>query len=150
RTNRSILQMRPKYRGFATSDPRKGVFLTERGEREAARVLQKIGPPTCTGKPVELSVKTTVDPRRTGQPERTRNPAQIMQEVRSKILFRRYAEGKLEEADTVHFLGLIGLYDHSLPSEIRRQFRELRNDATEAKDAEVLQFLDSVALRFSD
>src|SRR6266498_1127761 len=29
RTVRTLLQMRPKYRGFATSDPRKGVFLTE-------------------------------------------------------------------------------------------------------------------------
>lgn len=28
-TNRTILQMRPKYRGLATSDARKGVFLTE-------------------------------------------------------------------------------------------------------------------------
>src|SRR6266550_1222574 len=31
RTLRTLLQMRPKYRGFATSDPRKGVFLTEKG-----------------------------------------------------------------------------------------------------------------------
>src|SRR2546425_10706548 len=30
-TNREILHLRPKYRGFATSDPRKGVFLTEKG-----------------------------------------------------------------------------------------------------------------------
>ena len=36
RTNNSLLQMRPKYRGFATSDPRKGVFLTEKGREAAA------------------------------------------------------------------------------------------------------------------
>src|ERR1700730_2552561 len=30
RTNRTLLQMRPKYRGFATSDPRRGVFLTHK------------------------------------------------------------------------------------------------------------------------
>jgi len=29
RTNRTLLQMRPKYRGFATSDPRKGVIVID-------------------------------------------------------------------------------------------------------------------------
>jgi hypothetical protein len=38
RTNRSLLQMRPKYRGFATSDPREGVHLTEKGKTEAITV----------------------------------------------------------------------------------------------------------------
>ena len=33
RTNRSLLQMRPKYRGFATSDPREGVHLGETAGR---------------------------------------------------------------------------------------------------------------------
>jgi len=35
RTNRSLLQMRPQYRGFATSDPRQGVHLTEKGTTQA-------------------------------------------------------------------------------------------------------------------
>ncbi len=39
RTTRSLMQMRPKYRGFATSDPRKGVFLTEKGREAANRVV---------------------------------------------------------------------------------------------------------------
>jgi len=33
RTNRSLLQMRPKYRGFATSHPHKGVQLGETARR---------------------------------------------------------------------------------------------------------------------
>ena len=40
RTNNSLLQMRPKYRGLATSDPRKGVFLTEKGREAGAKVLK--------------------------------------------------------------------------------------------------------------
>ena len=39
RTNRTLLQMRPKYRGFATSDPRRGVFLTDKGRQGAARAF---------------------------------------------------------------------------------------------------------------
>src|SRR5437660_7065532 len=46
RTNRTLLQMRPKYRGFATSDPRKGVFLTEKGRDAAARGMEAVGAPT--------------------------------------------------------------------------------------------------------
>src|SRR5207245_8248663 len=42
-TNREILHLRPKYRGFATSDPRRGVFLTEKGREAAAKVLDTLG-----------------------------------------------------------------------------------------------------------
>src|SRR6266446_4747228 len=52
-TNREILHLRPKYRGFATSDPRRGVFLTEKGREAAAKVLDALGAPTFEGKPVE-------------------------------------------------------------------------------------------------
>ncbi len=50
RTNRSLLQMRPKYRGFATSDPREGVHLTEIGKTEAIAVIATIGPPPFEGR----------------------------------------------------------------------------------------------------
>lgn len=149
RTNRSLLQMRPKYRGFATSDPRLGVFLTERGEREALRVIARIGPPSFQGRSLPTNAIPTVDPRRGNQPERSRNPAQIMREIRTRILFRRFKENRLQDADAVHFLGLVGLYDHSLPSEVRRTFKELRADAAMAKDDEVLEFLELVAQQFA-
>ena len=50
RTNRNLLQMRPKYRGFATSDPREGVHLTEKAKIEAKTVLTTIGPRSFEGK----------------------------------------------------------------------------------------------------
>lgn len=90
RTNRSLLQMRPKYRNFATSDPRKGVYLTEKGQMEVARVIETIGPPTFEGHPVDVS-KLEIDPRRPNSAKaRTQNPLHIMHEIRSKILFRRF------------------------------------------------------------
>src|SRR5208283_3197203 len=102
RTNRSLLQMRPKYRGFATSDPREGVHLTEKGKTEAIAVLTAIGPPSFEGKVAPVST-VEIDPRRPNKDkEKSRNPAQIVQELRKKILFRRFTEGKLAEADIVH------------------------------------------------
>ena len=79
RTNRSLLQMRPKYRNFATSNPRKGVYLTEKGLAEVARVIKAIGPPTFDGKVVE-AVPLEIDPRRPNSDrDRSRNPLQTMQ-----------------------------------------------------------------------
>lgn len=148
RTNRSLLQMRPGYRGFATSDPREGVHLTEKGKAQAMAVLATIGPPSFDGTSApEPTVE--VDPRRPNKDkEKTRNPAHIMEEIRSKILFRRFKEGKIAEAQIVHLLGLVGLYDHTLPSELRKAFDQLREDAQQVNDAEVLAFLQSVGERF--
>jgi len=46
RTNRSLLQKGPKYRGFATSDQREGVHLTEKGATVASAVLTAVGSPS--------------------------------------------------------------------------------------------------------
>ncbi len=146
-TNRTILQMRPKYRGFATSDPRKGVFLTEKGRQEAARVMAAVGPPTLDGAAVEGSgEKLDLSGK---AKKRTRNPEQIIAECKGKLLYRRYKEGRFEDADVVHLLGLVSLYDHTRPSELRKAFRRLKADAQAIPDKEFLNFLDDVAERFS-
>ncbi|MCC6125051.1 MAG: hypothetical protein IT426_08825 [Pirellulales bacterium] len=150
RTNRSLLQMRPKYRGFASSDPRKGVFLTEKGRAEVSRVIEAIGAPTFEGKSVQLE-DYAVDPRRTAKNrERTYTPTQILEDRRSRLLFRRFKEGKIEETDVVHLLGLLGLYDHTPPLEVRRDFKQLRDIAATVHDEEFLQFLDAVNERFGN
>jgi hypothetical protein len=148
RTNRSLLQMRPKYRDFASSDPRKGVFLTDKGRTEVARVITVIGEPTFEGKPVPMATNG-VDPRRPSKDrERTYNPAQVMEDRRSRLLFRRYKEGRIADADVVHLLGLLGLYDHTPPVEVRREFKRLRETAAGVHDDEFVAFLDAVSERF--
>ncbi|MGA2241415.1 MAG: hypothetical protein ABSH11_05195 [Verrucomicrobiota bacterium] len=148
RTLRSILQMRPKYRGFATSDPRKGVFLTEKGREVAAKVLEAIGMPTFDGKRIKQNV--IHDDR--GMPkdkQHTRNPTQIIADCKTKLLYKRFSEGRFEETEIVHFLGLVSLYDHTPPSEVQKAFRQLRKDALATGDKEFLTFLDRVEERFS-
>lgn len=149
RTNRTLMQMRPKYRNFATSDPRRGVYLTEKGRHEADRVIEVLGQPTFEGKPINVTL-VGIDPRRPSKTrERTRNPAQIIEKARSRLLFRRYKEGRFSEMDVVHLLGLVELYDHTPPAEIRKEFKQLRIDAVAANDKEFVEFLDVVAERFS-
>lgn len=146
-TNRTILQMRPKYRGLATSDARKGVFLTEKGRREAAAVQAAIGVPTIRGSATAEELDTLQLPE-SGR-ARTRNPKQIIRECKGKVLYRRYAEGRFDDTDVVHLLGLLSLYDHTRPSELRKAFRQLRKDAQSVSDDAFLRFLDDVERRFS-
>jgi hypothetical protein len=147
-TNREILHLRPKYRGFATSDPRKGVFLSEKGREAAATVIEALGYPTFEGKPIKLTAVTEIHLLAKGR-DRTRNPTQIVADCKGKLLYRRFTEGKFEETDIVHFLGLLSLYDHTPPSEVRKAFRQLRADALTTEDKEFLVFLDRVEERFS-
>lgn len=148
RTNRTLLQMRPKYRGFATSDPRRGVFLSEKGREAASKVLGAIGPPSFDGKAVVALTLPDVRQGARGK-ERTRNPAQILSDCRSKLLYLRFKDGRFEETDIVHLLGLVSLYDHTHPSEVRKEFRKLRADAQATKDGDFLEFLNEVEDRFS-
>lgn len=148
RSNRCLLQMRPKYRGFATSDPRKGVHLTEKGRDIVARVIDCIGAPTFEGKTMALDASVP-DPRRsTKNRERTYSPAQLIEDRRSRLLFRRFKEGRLGEAEVVHLLGLLGLYDHTPAVEVRREFKKLREAAVEIQDSEFAEFLDKTADKF--
>ncbi len=146
-TNRTILQMRPKYRGLATSDARKGVFLTEKGRREADTVQAALGVPTIGGSATAEGLETLQLPE-SGR-ARTRNPKQIISECKAKVLYRRYADGRFDETDVVHLLGLLSLYDHTRPSELRKAFRQLRKDAQAIPDDEFLRFLHDVEERFS-
>jgi len=148
RTNRSLLQMRPKYRGLATSDPRTGVYLTSKGRSEVARVMTAIGEPTFEGKAVPVEAPG-IDPRRpNNQSERTFNPSQLVEDRRTRLLYRRFSEKRLGETDIVHLLGLLGLYDHTPPVEVRKAFKELREAAITVADADFQQFLDAVGERF--
>ena len=150
RTNRCLLQLRPKYRGLATSDPRKGVYLTEKGRSEVTRMIQVLGAPTFEGIPAEMG-PMEVDPRRPSKNrERARNPVSEIEKAKAKLLYRLYKDGHLEEADVVHFLGLVELYDHTPPKEIRKQFRQARSDGETTQDAEFLEFLAAVAMRFAN
>jgi hypothetical protein len=146
-TNRSILQMRPKYRGFAVSDPRKGVHLTEKGREGAAKVQETLGPPRLQGQASEVGEET----HRLTQKDkkRTRDPQRIITECKDKLLFRRYKEGRFEDTDVVHLLGLISLHDHTPPKGLRDKLTELEEDAQAISDEEFIGFLHDIRGRFA-
>jgi len=66
------------------------------------------------------------------------------------LLFRRFEEDCLEDTDVVHFLGFLGLYDHTPPAEVRREFAKIKNAAQDIDDTQFAAFLQLVQTKFQD
>jgi hypothetical protein len=124
------------------------VFLNDKGREAAAKVLDAAGPPSFDGKEIPLEApRTDSRPPAKGR-GRTYSPAQDLEERRSRLLFQWFKEGRLEEAGIVHLLGLLGLYDHTRPTELRREIKRLRDVASGLRDKEFLSFLDAIQRQF--
>jgi hypothetical protein len=120
----------------------------EKGREAAAKVLEALGPPSFGGKTTSPETGRVDLPPPAKNRARTYSPAQDLEERRSRLLFRRFKEGRLAETDVVHLLGLLGLYDHTPPVEVRKEFKRLRDLATGLHDEEFLNFLDAVHEKF--
>lgn len=148
RTNRSILQMRPKYRNLATSVTGKGVFLNDRGLKEARAILSKLGPPKL-GEIELINVDVSVKVERGGRP-RTIHPEDLILKLKKSNLFKRYTEKKWSEVEAIDLIGLLGVYDHTPAKEKKRRLKEFKDAATELKDDEALEFIRAIENSFDN
>lgn len=147
RTNRSVLQMRPKYRNLATSASDKGVFLNQRGVEEAVSLIRKVGPPLTEGGHPTGEVEEEVRPE-LGKRARSIHPEAAVEAVRRSHLFELYLASRFDEAEAIDLIGLLDVYDHTPSKEKRDRLRWLTESAKEVKDEEVVAFLDKVQTRF--
>jgi hypothetical protein len=150
RTNRSVLQMRPKYRNLATSASGKGVFLNHNGVQEAMSLIEKLGPPLFEG---ELPSVSPVSPLRaergrSGKP-RSVHPEDLLTAVHNSQLFALYSQSRFDEAEAIHLIGLLNVYDHTPSSEKRRKLKALVDASREVGDESIKEFLNQVSKRFS-
>jgi hypothetical protein len=147
RTNRSVLQMRPKYRNFATSITNKGVFLNERGIEEAQALTKRLGNPTFgdgTTPDVELPIARV---RGSGRPT-TVHAEDLVAQVRKSGLFQSYREGHWNDVEAIDLINFLEVYDHTPGDEKRRRLKVFQSAAKELKDHEVVEFLENVASKF--
>ena len=147
RTNRSILQMRPKYRNFATSVTDKGVFLNERGIAEARALLAKLGLPR-TKKGVATVLDQTAVRERNRKRPRTVHPDDVVSHLRKSLLFKMYREGEWIDAELIDLVNFLKVYDHTPTKEKRRRFNEYMIAAKAVNDGEALSFLKAVEDKF--
>lgn len=150
RVNRSVLQMRPKYRNLATSASDKGVFLNDAGVREALSLIKKLGSPDSTiTKQSKERNKTVLAERGVGK-ARGLHPEDAVSSVRKSALFSAYKIGEIEQSEAIDLIGMLGVYDHTPSSEKRKKMKFLIQQATAISDQDVLEFLRVVQKRFQN
>lgn len=147
RTNRSVLQMRPKYRNLATSASDKGVFLNQRGIEEATALIAKLGPPVTDAGQLTAIIDEEVRPE-VGKRARSIHPESDVEAVRRSPLFELHTSSRFDEAEAIDLIGLLDVYDHTPSAEKRSILRRLVESAKEVKDSEVVEFLGKIQTRF--
>lgn len=147
RTNRSVLQMRPKYRNWATSITDKGVFLNEQGIAEAEALLGRLGPPQLPDAGEQLPQVAIPSTRGTARP-RTIHPEDQVAEVRKSRLFKLYKLGQWAEAEAIDLINLLKVYDHTPSKEKQKRLRAFQLAAEQMGDKEIGAFLDAVDSAF--
>jgi hypothetical protein len=147
RTNRSILQMRPKYRNLASSVTDKGVFLNERGSGEAKAILLKLGAPKI-GEKEAFRIQADFKAEPGGKRPRTVHPEDLIKRLKNSKLFQMYLASRWSEAEAIDVIGFLGVYDHTPSKEKKRRLREFETAATELNDTEASQFIQAVRNSF--
>lgn len=143
RTNRSLLQMRPKYRNLAYSAADKGVFLNDNGLKEAKALINSLGAPTISDKEISFS-----------RVERGRgkswsvHPEDAIKKIKQSRIYNLFKEGMFESTEAIHLISLLGVYDHTPSKEKKRKLKELIDFSKEINDKEVFGFLIQAQKKF--
>ncbi len=147
RTNRSVLQMRPKYRNFATSITNKGIFLNDRGIAEAQSLASRLGNPRLHDGSVPEVEAPIARVRGSGRPT-TVHAEDLVAQVKKSRLFQTYKAGQWADAEPIDLINFLEVYDHTPSEEKRRRLRSFQMAANELKDAEVTRFLEAISGTF--
>ena len=144
RTNRSLLQMQPKYRNLLTGAAVKGFSLNERGMQKARELIGLLGAPT-TGFGAALGDARKADAAtKTPRLARSIEPEREVARVKSSKLFEKWKQGGMSDRDLIHVHALLRIFDHT-PSAVRaRAMKELEGAAGKVEDQEALQFLSDI------
>lgn len=149
RTNRSLMQMQPKYRNLLTGAAVKGFSLNEHGMEKARELIRAFGPPT-TGAGIALgdAKKIAVAAPKARQ-ARSIEPAHEIARVKDSKLFEKWKQGNgMTDRDLIHVHALLGIFDHT-PSSVRsRAMKYLEEAASKIKDEEATRFLGDVRRTF--
>lgn len=148
RINRSILQMRPKYRNIASSASDKGVFLNQSGIAEAKALIDKIGPPFFEGETRSPFQKPAIKAVRGTGKARSIHPEDLIKKLKNSQLYNLFAQSCFDEAEAIHLIGLLGVYDHTPSQEKKRKLREFIEAAKDLKEKNIEDFLNIVTERF--
>ena len=149
RTNRSVLQMRPKYRNLATSVSEQGVFLNDNGIQEAKALIAKLGAPFFEGEVPASNQRNFVLSERGKGKARSVHAQDILKKLYKSHLFHLYNDSRFAEAVTIDLIEMLDVYDHTPEREKKIKFKQFMDAAKEMKDEKATAFLSEVAERFT-
>jgi hypothetical protein len=144
RTNRSLLQMQPKYRNLLTGAAVKGFSLNQRGIDIAIELTNILGVPQGDSGESLGSIEKHPISRRSSKPERSIEPEREIEKLRGSKIFEKWKSGIMNERDLIHVHALLGIYDHT-PVPVRlNAIKNLENTAKSLNDEEAIRFLADI------
>lgn len=145
RGNRTLMQMQPKYKNYATGSATKGYRLTQYG-RNAAEGLENV----FIDEKATSAAGTPSYKKRRPQKEakRTITPADEIQRVRESEIFKLFQTGSLDKARGMDFLEIINAFTETPPLELRKRLSGIKDAAENVSDKEVLSFLSECKNKF--
>ena len=146
RVNRSLLQLRPKYRNWATGKTRIGWTLTVAGVEEAKVIAGKLGE-TPTAIRSSLSA-ADVQAEAGGRIKRTIHTEDVIGRIQASPLFGKFRQG-WKDVEALEVYDVLDAYTHTPADALRRKLSRLKTVAATAGDREVIRFLDELGTRFS-
>jgi len=148
RANRTLLQMQPKYRNYATGSAKRGYSLTALG-RKAAEATETILTSAGSKPHIRLGYERDAAAKRGNGAPRTIHDEDLLAQVRESLLFQAYIRGDLDTTLGVDFLGILGVFSHTPKALVRRELKHLQEAAERQGDQVLQDFLRECRQRFS-
>lgn len=143
RVNRALLQLRPKYRNWATGNARLGWALTTAGNAEAKALLTSLG----ESAPEYSASEEDLEAEPGGIAKRTVHDEDVIKRIRSTSLFTKARDG-WQGVSALEVFDVLEAYTHTPAEVLRSKLRELKRIAAGSRDKEVEILLSELEKRF--
>lgn len=141
RTNRALLQLRPKYRNWARGNVQKGFILTESGIAEVAQVREALHGTAPRGRgPGRRQAQ--------GLP-RTMDLSQELQQLELSALFAKWQGNQLDTGTVLEFLDMLNAYAYTPPKALKERIDILESTARQLERDDLVDFLQAVRKTFA-
>jgi len=142
RVGRTLLQLGPKYRNWATGKVTSGFVLTESGREKVRQV----------GSILQGSVSADKQSRPLSQKSRPRTMDRSSQldEIESSKLFKLWEDGQLESAEAFDVVGMLGAFAYTPPKAMRDRVTALITEANDFGRDLIVRFLTAVKKDFPE
>lgn len=145
RVNRSLLQLRPKYRNWATGKVVTGFSLTESGLKKVEEVRRSLE--GSSAKPSLHNLK--MYPAKDDLGKRTLNLEKEIQYIERSPIFAKWRDGNLLQATTLEFLTMLEAYSYTPPKALRGRILYMNEVASQFGREDISKFLRDVRERFA-